>query len=220
VNTTHNTQTEAALPLSFGLTFEDLYRREGILKLDGIFLDILQESSPDLHARLLDARANPPAVHTLKGSALIIEAAPYLEDFLGELFGIETELAELQAKHHRLAPLYAVKRKFVQRKALTGYTAESASEVNGFKLASELEALMLEPFTELAFATHVAKWLDAPAQHEKHLQLATQYTAWATLSPAGKAKHAKGVLFKLPHKLDMHHLVPVKESAANGLVTL
>jgi NADPH-dependent glutamate synthase beta subunit-like oxidoreductase/NAD(P)H-flavin reductase len=205
---------------SFGLTFQDLYSREGILKLDGIFLDSLHKASPDLHARLLAARENPPAAHDLKGSELIIAAAPYVEDFLGELFGIETELRQLQAKHHVLAPLYAVKRKFVQRKALTGYTPESSAEVDGFKVCAELEALMQEPLTELTFATHVARWLDAPDQHVKHLQLATQYTAWATLSPQGKAKHGKGVLFKVPHKLDMAHLVPVHQSKTNGLVTL
>ena len=56
--------------------------------------------------------------------------------------------------------------------------------------------------------------------HQPHLQLATQYTAWATLSPQGKAKHEKGILFKIPHKLDMHHLVPVQHRKHNGLIQL
>jgi NADPH-dependent glutamate synthase beta subunit-like oxidoreductase/NAD(P)H-flavin reductase len=220
VNINHQTQSDVTLLPSFGLTFEDFYSRDGIIKLDGIFLDYLRNSSADLHDRIVAARENPPAAHTLSGSLLIIEAAPYLEDFIGELFGIEAELSALQAKHHALAPLFAIKRKFVQRKALTGFTPESAADIDGFKTGSELEALMLEPLTELGFATHVARWLNAPDEHVKHLQLAAEYTAWATLSPQGKARHGKGVLFKVPHKLDMQHLVPVHESAANGLVTL
>ncbi len=220
MNTTQTTRNAAFLALPFGLSFQDLYTREGIVKLDDIFLEQLQKSSPDVHARLIAARQNPPAPHNLTASQLIIEAAPYVEDFIGQLFGIETELRDLQAKHHVLAPLYAIKRKFVQRKALTGYTAESAAQIDGFKVAAELEALMQEPLTELGFATHVAKWLDAPDRHEPHLKLATQYTAWATLSPQGKTKHAKGVLFKTPHKLDMQHLVPVHQSTDSGLVTL
>ncbi len=54
----------------------------------------------------------------------------------------------------------------------------------------------------------------------QHLQLATQYTAWATLSPQGKELHKRGVLFKVPHKLDYHHLVPVEPVVSDGLVRL
>lgn len=45
MNITENTQSDASLSLSFGLTFEDLYQRDGIAKLDGIFLDRLKQSS-------------------------------------------------------------------------------------------------------------------------------------------------------------------------------
>ncbi|HEY6990576.1 MAG TPA: FAD-dependent oxidoreductase [Bryobacteraceae bacterium] len=199
-------------------TIQELYEREGLVKLDAIFLKELRETAPELCERLLAARENPPAVHTKAGSELIIALAPYVEDFIGKLFDIERELSRLQRKHSELAPLYAIKRKFVQRKALTGFTAESASEIDGFAAARELEALMEEPLTELGFADHVAKWLEDEAAHAEHLRLATLYTAWATLSPQGKAKHGRGVLFKIPHKLDMHHLIPVESLRDGGLV--
>ena len=77
----------------------------------------------------------------------------------GALFGIESELRDLQARHHELAPLYSVKRKFVQRKALTGYTPEKAAAIDGFAVAAELEAFLLEPLTERSFAEHVDRWL-------------------------------------------------------------
>ena len=208
------------LLLPFGLTFQDLYTRAGLIKLDGLFRASLQQSAPGLAERLAAARQEPPAPHTKTGSELIIELAPYIEDFIGELFGIESELARLQLRHSELAPLYAVKRKFVQRKALTGYTVESASEIDGFALASELEALFLEPLTELSFAVHVARWLESESAHERQLRLAAQYTAWATLSPQGKAKHKSGILFKIPHKLDPHRLVPVREAVSGDLVRI
>ena len=208
------------LKLPFGLSFEDLYRRDGLLKLDGLFLEQLQETAPSLHNRLLSARENPPAVHTKDGSELILELAPYLEDFVGQLFGIDKELLQLQARHSELAPLYSVKRRFVQRKALTGYTPERAAEIDGFAVGAELETLMEEPLSELSFAVHVARWLESEAEHARHLQLAAQYAAWATLSPQGKAKCGRGVLFKVPHKLDYQHLVPVRPVAGNGLIRL
>ncbi len=79
---------------------------------------------------------------------------------------------------------------------------------------------MQEPLTERSFANHVARWLETEAEHAQHLKLAILYAAWATLSPQGKAKHARGVLFKIPHKLDYYHLIPVEPVASDGLVHL
>ena len=211
---------ERTLCLAFGLGFEDLYQREGLVALDAIFLDQLNESAPSLHARLIEARQKPEALNRKQSSELIIEVAPYLEDFIGQLFGIEAELRELQFRHAELAPLYSVKRRFVQRKALTGYTVERAMTIDGLAVAAEIETLMQEPLTEASFAKHVARWLEAEPEHVQHLQLATLYAAWATLSPQGKARHNRGVLFKIPHKLDPYHLVPVESVVSDGLVRL
>src|SRR5258708_1481427 len=98
------------LVLPFGLTFQDLYERDGLARLDGIFIDELRAAAPALCERLLNARRDPPAAHIKAGSELIIELAPYVEDFVGKLFGIEADLLRLQASHSELAPLYSVKR--------------------------------------------------------------------------------------------------------------
>jgi NADPH-dependent glutamate synthase beta subunit-like oxidoreductase/NAD(P)H-flavin reductase len=220
VNKRNETWDRSNLSLAFGLSFEELYDREGLVKLDAIFLDELNESAPLLYSRLIEARQQPAALNHKENSELIVELAPYVEDFIGHLFGIEAELRELQLRHSELAPLYSVKRRFVQRKALAGYTAERASAIPGLAVAAELETLMQEPLTEMSFARHVARWLEAEPEHAQHLQLAAQYAAWATLSSEGKAQHKKGVLFKVPHKLDMHHLIPVEPIVSDGLVRL
>ncbi|HUH83425.1 MAG TPA: FAD-dependent oxidoreductase, partial [Stellaceae bacterium] len=49
---------------------------------------------------------------------------------------------------------------------------------------------------------------------------AARYAAWATLAPAGREKHRAGVLFKLPHKLEMTHLVPVETTTHYGVAML
>ena len=213
-------QDQATLSLSFGLEFEDLYQNESLRRIDRIFLDELAQAAPLLRDRLLSARTDSSSLTPKQHSELIIELAPYLEDFLGELFGIQTELSRLQARHSELAPLYSVKRRFVQRKALTGYTEEHAKEIDGYGAASELETLIQEPLTELSFAQHVARWLENEAEYSQQLQVAMLYAAWAALSPQGKAKHRNGVLFKTPHKLDMQHLVPAEAVAVDGLVRL
>ena len=214
-----NNKIVKKIDLSFGVAFEDLYTHEGVAGIDAIFLKQLEDASPSLRERLVGARTNPAALAAKPAAELTIELAPYVEDFVGTLFGIESELRDLQARHHDLAPLYAVKRKFVQRKALTGYTAEKASAIDGLAVARELEALLLEPLTERSFADHVERWLrdetNPEAGHAEALRLAALYAAWATLTPEGKAKHRAGILFRTPHKLDMHHLIPTEIGRAH-----
>ena len=206
--------------LKSGLSMEDLYTREGLVRLDALFLQYLEGASTELHHRLTMARRDPQALADKPRSELMIELAPHLEDFLGTEFSIARELAELQACHNQAAPLYAVKRKFVQRRAISGISAEQASAIDGPDIAVELEKRIAAPLTERAFAEFVSRWLEAEPEHATAIDFALRYAAWATLSPAGRAKHKLGVLFKTPHKLDFTHLVPVESIASHGAAKL
>ncbi len=205
---------------AFGFTFEDLYSREGLVRLDAAFCRNLQATDVALFERLTEARKDSLALARKAQSELIIAIAPHVEDFIGELFGIAAEVRALQAKHDALGPLYALKRKFVQKKAISGMTAEKAAAIPGGKLGAELEELFGEPLTESSFVEHVSKWLDAEAEHGAQLSIAQQYAAWAALAPAGRHKHLHGVLFRVPHKLDMEHLVPVETVRVDGIPEL
>src|SRR5258708_36643746 len=77
-----------------------------------------------------------------------------------------------------------------------------------------------EPLTERTFVDHVSRWLESEEEHTTALAVAARYAAWAALSPAGKAKHKKDVVFRVPHKLDMHHLVPVESLLTSGTTAL
>ncbi len=206
--------------LRFGLSFEDLYRREGLLRIDAGFLAHLAATAGPLHESLLAARANPSSVEGKALSDLLVALAPHVEDFVGELFGVSAEAAALQAKHDALAPLYSVKRRFVQKRALTNMTPALAREIPGASLAAELISLGADPSHEAPFARAVAKWLEDEPAHERELALAARYAAWAALSEDGRQKHRHGVLFRMPHKLDMARLVPVETFENDGLVQL
>jgi NADPH-dependent glutamate synthase beta subunit-like oxidoreductase/NAD(P)H-flavin reductase len=208
------------LALAHGLEFDDLYRRDGLARIDALFVEHLRAGDVDLHNRLLTGRRDPGALEAKAESELIIDLAPHLEDFIGALFAIAPELRALQARHHELAPIYAVKRLFVQRRAVKGVTAEQAEAIDGPALAAALEAKFGESLSELSFATHVARWMEAEAEHKDALDLAARYAAWATLSPAGRKKHRRGVLFKVPHRLVMEHLVPVESETVHGVAML
>src|SRR5579864_7306831 len=106
------------LALRHALRFADLYERDGLIRLDRTFVAHLASGDVALHDRLMAARAAADALDRKAESDLLVDLAPHLEDFLGELFGIGRELHDLRAAHDRLAPLYAVKRLFVQRRAV------------------------------------------------------------------------------------------------------
>ena len=198
------------------MTFVDLYEREGLLRLDRLFLHRLAQSDAALHASLLAARAAPPAATDKAESELLIALAPHLDRFIGWLFGIEREAGALSAQHVDLTPLYVVKRQFVQRKAMHKIKAEEAERLDGPALAAQLESYMGAPLTELEYARHVTRWQENEAEHAAALDCALKYGAWAALSTAGRHKHEDGVLFKAPHKLDPQHLVPATTDVTQG----
>ena len=203
------------LKLGFGFEFKDLYDTGALARMDARFLEYLD---PALRERLANGRANTAAMAAKDQSQLIIDVAPHLEDFVGELFGITHSLNVLRNHHTDLGPLYSVKRRFVQRKAITAFKAEQAAGFDPAALEACLADFFGEPVTEMAFASHVNHWLEAETEHQAALHAAAQYAAWATLTPEGKRKHKAGVLFKTPNKLDVQHLVPVEEIQLAGQV--
>ena len=202
--------------LGYGLSFDDLYRREGLLALDRHFLGALRERDAQLEDELVRARAGHAALTRKQESALLLQLAPHLERFVARLFNIEAEADGLAARHHELAPLYAVKRQFVQRKAVHTYTPEQAKTFDGTELERELEQAFGEPFSELAFASHVTRWQENEEAHASRIETALRYAAWAVHAEAGRHRSRDGVLFQAPAKLDPARLVPVVTDEGAG----
>ncbi len=205
--------------LRFDLCFEDLYARAGLCRVDSAFLGFLGEADPALRERLTAARSAPEALAAKQESDLLIELAPHLDDFLARLFSIEREVNALSAQHDVLAPLYSVKRLFVQRRAVPKVKPEELATFDPSAAEADLQRRFGEKFSELAFATKVTEWLKDEVANQTAIEIALRYAAWAVTSPQGKAKHAAGILFKVPAKLDMQHLVPVVTKTEDGYET-
>src|SRR4051794_13417238 len=75
--------------LAFGLDFNDLYERQGLLRVGAAFLAFLGEAAGALRDKLLLSRDNPSSGKT--ESDLLVALAPHVEDSLAKLFGIEAE---------------------------------------------------------------------------------------------------------------------------------
>jgi len=202
----------------FDLDFADLYNREGLVRLDQIFCEFLQVADAELHTRLVHARQFPEELAPKDESALLIDVAPWLEDFIARLFGIEREVLALAEKHHALAPLYFCKRQFVQRRARTKVNENLLATIDGIVLEKKLETVFGESFSELAFARHVAQWMEDETNHAAELEDALQYAAWALRTPAGQRHTRDGVLFKSPAKLDPYHLLSLVTESRDGYI--
>jgi NADPH-dependent glutamate synthase beta subunit-like oxidoreductase/NAD(P)H-flavin reductase len=204
-----------SLTLGFEATFEALHERAGLAALDARFLDYLSARDAQLGAKLVAARAAPSDLPRGEESELILELAPILESFIGELFGVAGELAGMRAARDGLAVMFAMKRLFVQRRAIRKHA--DADGFDGPDLRKQLEPLLGGELTELAVATHVDAWLKDEDAHAEALDLASRYAAWATLSEAGRHEHRNGVLFKAPGKTDPLRLVPVEDDPVEGI---
>jgi len=191
----------------FGFVFADLYDDARLAALDARFLEYLDAADAPTAAALRAGRAGAATIVQKDESALILAVAPHLDRFLAELFGVTAEAAALTRAHDTLAPIYDVKRTFVQRKSAGKYKAPEAATFDGDALGAELTARFGGTFDELTFANHVAEWSRDEATHGAILDVAMRYAAWALHSPAGRARHHAGVLFKLPAKVDPLDLV-------------
>jgi NADPH-dependent glutamate synthase beta subunit-like oxidoreductase/NAD(P)H-flavin reductase len=200
--------------LGFGFDFADLAAREGLIRLDRRFLQDLAGQDAPLHQRLLAARAAPEAMTGRDESDLVVALGPHLDAFVAALFGIEAETGALMQETLALDPIHACKRLFVQRQAVKKYADPSGFD--GPALRTALEARIGQPLTERNFATSVTTWENNP----EALDEALRYAAWATLTPAGQAHHRGGTLFRIPHRVDPQHLVPVETIERDGVTML
>jgi NADPH-dependent glutamate synthase beta subunit-like oxidoreductase/NAD(P)H-flavin reductase len=205
------------LIVGLGFSFNELYERDGLLRLDAAFLDFLGGGEAELRTQLLAARISTSDLSGKAQSELLIALAPHLEDFIARLFGIEAQVNALAEQHHELAPIYSCKRLFVQRRAMSKVKPEEAATIDGPTLEAELAARIGAPFSELAYARQVTKWLADETAHADELLLATRYAAWAVQTSAGRERHHRGILFKIPAKLDFEHLVPLATINIDGI---
>jgi NADPH-dependent glutamate synthase beta subunit-like oxidoreductase/NAD(P)H-flavin reductase len=212
------------LKLAFGLGFADLYSVEGARQIDQRFGEHLRATDATLAERFETARTTPDVLSRKDEATLLIDVAPHVEDFLAQLFGIESEVRSLEALHHEWAPVFAVRRQFVQRKAMNAHKADVAASFDGAGLRAQLDALLGQPkglqAFELAFADAIARWQKDETANAHALDLAQRYAAWAAHTAEGKAQHKSGVLFRSPRKIDVLKLVPVQSLTANGVAAL
>ena len=209
------------LTLAHGLAFEDLYEDQGLARIDALFLDHLGGVDADLKDRLVAARAAPDQFDRREEGRFLLELAPVVDSFLGELFGIGDDLERLAEENRELEVIYTCKRRFLRMRALKTYKGEAAAAFDGPALEAELTELFGGRFDQLTFARQVMTWLEDKDANADALDLAARYGAWAIQTEAGRARHKGEVLFHRPQmSIDYFDLVAHKTVEEGGVTYL
>jgi len=204
--------------ISDQLDFPDLQTRRGLQAIDKAFLDELRGADARLHDRLLAYRRG----ETLKStelSALLIDAAPHLENFLARRFDIADELSRQRAAVEDLHPITVFKDEFVKKRAKR-YKKEidrSFSELN-YWLESQLgQGAGDDP--EMAVARFAVKLLRDEGNPDA-LDRLTEWCILASRDIEGRALVRGWTSFHFAQAVDHARLVPLSSGDAGDFTYL
>lgn len=184
---------------SFGLRFEDLYETEGLNKLNKKFEEFLLTNRAKIAQNFAELKQKKVGFSASKKSAILIDLAKVVEEFLVELFLIKKENFELWQKHEDLKKIYQIRREFVQRSVSKKFS-EAPAGLDGMLILEKLKI----PYFDL---DDLEKTLAEKISQSENLEILALYSAWALYSQEGKAFHRNGALFILPQKVDHQNLV-------------
>ncbi|MCX7343497.1 MAG: FAD-dependent oxidoreductase [Proteobacteria bacterium] len=180
------------------LKYEDLYSKDGLAKINSLFLQFVKEEDPvlhDLYTSALNGSSLEPSVY----DALLVQLAKLLESFLSQKFALELFLNKTYVQASTFSLIAYTKRQFVQRYALKQFQESDPSWEKLYKFKSEAE-----------FAKEAIEALEHQTSNLKNL---AKYAAWAVYSKQNFE------LFKLPQKIDANFWLKNVKKNGNGYIT-
>lgn len=209
--------------LKFNLKFSDLYDYSGLKKLDAIFYEYFSDKDTDLYARFKILSDSSNKIEKKQKDEILIESAKVIEDFLVQLFNVESQNDSLRISHKDFSVVSQIKLNYIQRKIakkFKDFEGDSKKDVLLDLLANTLgEAITADckiSDIELRIANKIKMALDFDNNKtEEFLQNIEKYSRWALFTEEGQKFHESGALFKLPQKIDLSNLVDAEKCAKN-----
>ena len=204
--------------LGFGFTFAELATRAGLVRLDRLFLEAARGRGRGA-ACAADggARGAGCAGRSRTRATWWWRWGRTSMAFVAALFGIEAETLALARETHALDPIHACKRLFVQRQAVKKYPDPSGFD--GAALRAALEAVI----GERADRAGVRRSGGGVGEGGRRRGAGPG----DALCRLGDADPGRGVprirgdtLFRVPHRVDPQHLVPVETIERDGVTML
>ncbi|MGH8671392.1 MAG: FAD-dependent oxidoreductase [Burkholderiales bacterium] len=190
--------------------FDELWNVEGLTRIDRRFLTRLCDTDADLGQRLLGYR-NGDSLSPLDVSALLMAVAPHLEAFIGELFGIQPELARGTAATRSHDVVVEFKKQFVLKRAkrFRGVIDASFAQLDEW-LDGELTRHGMDgPDRELGVARVAEQLLRDNDADGAGIEMLTRWCVQATKTEQGRRATEGWMSFTLPRHTDFARLVPL-----------
>lgn len=131
-----------------GFTYSDLYDAAKLQTLAEKFYAAVEKENPILHDALIKYVGNRGRGYEKRvESKILTDAAPYLSEFIAQMFDISGERAHLQKEIAEQNPIWKYKF-FVQRRAIKKFSAEKIVEFNETELTEALRQFKFTAFDE------------------------------------------------------------------------
>ena len=201
----------------YGLDFETLQTRDGLSRVDAAFLDELRQQNPPLAEQLLDYRDRDSDLPGTENSELLIALGPYVETFIGRLFGIEARLAADREAILEDDGVMQFKQAFVQKRVKKH---RRPVEQSFQALDNTLRAAVGEVSDgddEAAIARYAMALLEDPHRNAEAIETVTAWCKLARQTAEGQARVAGWASFRLPMRIDHFDLVPTEAVEVDGV---
>lgn len=161
--------------LKTNIKFADLNSLSGLRKLDESFLRYLSIYNPKLEEQINYYRyIGSSKLSESAYSKFITELGPLLDDFIADLFQINSENLAQKKHYEKFDVIYEARRKFIQRYAIKKYTQDDIDKLNFAKITLKLKSIIGD-ITQDKLADSIVTWQLDHEKYNDELDAAAQY---------------------------------------------
>ena len=163
--------------LKTNVKFSSLNSLSGLKKLDESFLRYLLIHNSKLEEQTLFYREiGSSKLSEVAYSKFITELGPFLDDFIADLFHINSENLAQKKNYDTFDVIYEARRKFVQRYAIKKYSCQDIDELNFSEITRNLKKI-IGNITQNQLADSIVTWQLDLDKYQQELDVAAQYCA-------------------------------------------
>lgn len=163
--------------LKTNVKFTDLNSLSGLKKLDESFLRYLSIYHPKLEEQITYYREiGSNKLSEFAHSKFITELGPLLDDFISDLFQINSENLAQKKNYEKFDAIYEARRKFVQRYVVKKYTKNDIDKLNFSEITCKLKSIIGD-ITQNKLADFIVTWQSDNDKYQQELDVAAKYCA-------------------------------------------